>query len=226
MGDTSDNIPGVRGGGEKTAVELIREFGSLEALYARLGEVKKEAVRVKLAASREQAFLSRELLTVKTDLELPWSFEDLRRRPIRRDALLAFAQHHELQRLVNLAEAEGVADAAAGPRAPARNPERHGTAAETPARGVRLAEAVRPRSRARARPRFRPPLPLALRSRRRVSPCPLPLPLVLRSRGRCARAAALHAAGARAAAADRRPVVRAGNVVSRRSRPRSPPAGS
>ena len=146
MGDTSDNVPGVKGVGEKTAVELIREFGSLDALYARLGEVKKETLRVKLAANREQAYLSRELVTVKTDLALPWAIADLRRGPIRRDALLAFAKHHELARLTNLAEAEGVSDEAAGAAPPGRSAERRGTASETPAPGVRLAapQAARP----------------------------------------------------------------------------------
>ena len=138
MGDTSDNVPGVPGVGEKTAVELIREFGSLDALYARLGEVKREAVRVKLAAHREQAHLSRELVTVKTDLDLPWTISDLRCGPIRRDALLAFAKHHEIVRLVRVAEEMGVADTEAGAAPPARSPERRGTASETPAPGVKL----------------------------------------------------------------------------------------
>ena len=145
MGDTSDNVPGVPGVGEKTAVELIRQFGTLDAMYARLGEVKREAVRVKLAAHREQAYLSRELVTVKTDLDLPWAFEDLRRGPIRRDALLAFARHHEIPRLVRVAEELGVADADAGAAAPARAPERRGTASETHAPGVTLAAPPAPR---------------------------------------------------------------------------------
>src|SRR5262249_14711133 len=131
MGDTSDNVPGVPGVGEKTAVELIREFGSLDALYARLGEVKREAVRAKLAAHREQAYLSRELVTVKTDLELPWAIEELRRGPIRRDALLALAKQHELARLMRVAEEMGVADAVAGgpPPAPRRRRPRAGARA-------------------------------------------------------------------------------------------------
>ncbi|HEY6866576.1 MAG TPA: 5'-3' exonuclease H3TH domain-containing protein, partial [Candidatus Eisenbacteria bacterium] len=76
MGDTSDNIPGVPGVGEKTAVELMRRFGSLEALYARLDEVDKPALRARLEAHREQAFLSRELATVRQDLDLPYGWEE------------------------------------------------------------------------------------------------------------------------------------------------------
>lgn len=139
MGDTGDNIPGVPGVGEKTAVELMKQFGSLEALYRRLDEVKKPALRAKLESNRELAFLSRDLATVRPDLDLPYSWEDLRCAPIRRDALMAFAKRFEIRRLEQVAEAQGLIDADAGALAPARSAERRGTAAETPAEGVKLA---------------------------------------------------------------------------------------
>ena len=73
MGDASDNIPGVKGIGEKTAVELIRQYGSLEAVYDVLDQLKPAVAR-KLEADREQAWLSRELaeicLTVPIDSDL------------------------------------------------------------------------------------------------------------------------------------------------------------
>lgn len=68
IGDAVDNVPGVKGIGEKTAVALIGEFGGLDALYARLDEVPKAAVREKLAAGREDAFRSRELIRLRTDI--------------------------------------------------------------------------------------------------------------------------------------------------------------
>lgn len=68
-GDTSDNIPGVPGVGEKTASQLVAEFGSLDALYARLGEVKSEKLRARLADAREDALLSRDLATI--DVAVP-----------------------------------------------------------------------------------------------------------------------------------------------------------
>ena len=138
MGDSSDNIPGVPGVGEKTAVELMTTFGSLDDLYARLAEVKRPALKAKLEAYRELAFLSRELATVRDDLDLRVTWDDLRRAPIRRDALLEFARRWEIKRLESVATSEGVADAEAGGLAPARDPARRGTAAETPAEGVRL----------------------------------------------------------------------------------------
>jgi DNA polymerase-1 len=139
MGDATDNIPGVPGVGEKTAKELVRHFGSLDALYARLGEVTRPALRAKLEANRELAFLSRDLATVRADLELPYSWEDLRCAPIRREALLEFAKHWEIRRLQSVAENLGVGEEEAGALSPARPPERRGTVAETPAEGVKLA---------------------------------------------------------------------------------------
>jgi DNA polymerase-1 len=144
MGDASDNVPGVRGVGEKTAVELIREFGTLDALYQRLSEVKRESLRLKLKSNREMAYLSRELVTVKTDLELPWALEELRCGPIRRDAMLALAKRWELRGLERMAMELGVSDAEAGVAPPARTAERRGTASEMRVPGVKLVEAVPP----------------------------------------------------------------------------------
>lgn len=64
-GDSSDNIPGVKGVGEKTATELIQEFGSLEDIYASLEKVKPK-VREKLEADRDMAYLSKKLGTIDT----------------------------------------------------------------------------------------------------------------------------------------------------------------
>src|SRR5262245_25087767 len=124
MGDSVDNIPGVPGVGPKTASDLIREFGSLDALYEALDRVPRAALREKLAAHRDRAFLSRELVTVRTDCELPYSWDDLRTAPIRRDALRELAVRYELKRLERIAETEGVDDLAAGALAPARSSER------------------------------------------------------------------------------------------------------
>jgi DNA polymerase-1 len=113
MGDTSDNIPGVPGIGEKTAIELIRAFGSLEALYERLGEVPRPAVRAKLEANRDMAFLSRDLLTVQTDVPVPENWDELRCGPLRRDDLLAIARRYELIKLEKSALEISAAESAA-----------------------------------------------------------------------------------------------------------------
>ena len=76
-GDTSDNIPGVPGVGEKTAVALLQQFGSLDALYERLDEVKGK-LRERLAEHRESAFMSRQVGRIVTDLPVPLDLEAAR----------------------------------------------------------------------------------------------------------------------------------------------------
>ena len=74
MGDASDNIPGVRGIGEKTALDLIRRYGSVEAIYADLEHVEaKPAVRSKLAEGEEQARMSYDLATIRTDAPIDFT---------------------------------------------------------------------------------------------------------------------------------------------------------
>ena len=70
MGDSSDNVPGVRGIGPKKAAELINEFGSLDNLYAHIDDIKNERTRNMLLLSRELAYISRDLVTLKRDVDL------------------------------------------------------------------------------------------------------------------------------------------------------------
>jgi DNA polymerase I len=69
-GDQSDNVPGVKGIGEKTAVKLLAQWGSLDGLYAHIAEVVPPGVRKKLEEGRESALLSRELVTLRRDVPL------------------------------------------------------------------------------------------------------------------------------------------------------------
>ncbi len=98
-GDSSDNVPGVRGIGKVTATKLLDEFGSLDAIYERIGEVKPESVRNKLIEGREGAILSRELVTIRTDLELNIELESLRRVPPDDKALDELFRRHEIFKL-------------------------------------------------------------------------------------------------------------------------------
>jgi DNA polymerase I len=86
-GDSIDNIPGVPGIGEKGAKSLIGEFGSLDALYENLEQVKKKGQREALEKNREQAFLSRELATIRCDLEVEVDFDALRLKEPDREKL-------------------------------------------------------------------------------------------------------------------------------------------
>ena len=65
LGDTSDNIPGVRGIGKKGATELVQQFDSLEDLYANLDRVKKPRMRIALEQNKDNAFLSRDLFLLQ-----------------------------------------------------------------------------------------------------------------------------------------------------------------
>ena len=77
MGDTSDNVPGVKGIGEKTAFEYIKKFKSIEALYDNLDDaIVKPAARQKLIDGKEMAFLSKKLCTIDTNVPLDFDIED------------------------------------------------------------------------------------------------------------------------------------------------------
>ena len=69
-GDPTDNIPGVPGVGEKTAAKLIREFGTLDALYERIDEVKPDKLRDKLVEHLDRCSMGRELSTIVRDLPI------------------------------------------------------------------------------------------------------------------------------------------------------------
>lgn len=75
-GDTSDNIPGIPGVGEKTATSLIAQYGSLEALLEHAEEVKANRVRTNLIEGRQKARLYKELATIVTDLPLELPFDE------------------------------------------------------------------------------------------------------------------------------------------------------
>lgn len=79
VGDSSDNVPGVKGIGDKTARALIEEFGDLETILARAESVKGKRAREALLEESDNARLSRELVTISTEVPLEIGFEDLER---------------------------------------------------------------------------------------------------------------------------------------------------
>ena len=80
MGDTADNIPGVRGVGEKTAIALIQEFGSIENIYANIDKVNKPKLRENLITYKADAMLAKRLVTIDTQVPLKINFHELNRR--------------------------------------------------------------------------------------------------------------------------------------------------
>ncbi|MFB3926001.1 MAG: DNA polymerase I [Syntrophales bacterium] len=77
-GDASDNIPGVPGIGEKTAVNLIRQFGSIEGVLQNTGKLGNPRIRESLEKNAEQARMSRDLIILRTDLDMNFRLEDAR----------------------------------------------------------------------------------------------------------------------------------------------------
>jgi DNA polymerase-1 len=99
VGDSSDNIPGVKGIGPKGAVALLEQFGSLENIFENLSEVKKDAQRKQLEGCKEQALLSKKLATVIRDLPIETDWHSLRCEPKAGDAMFALLQEVEFQGL-------------------------------------------------------------------------------------------------------------------------------
>ena len=93
MGDTSDNIPGVPGVGEKTAMALVQRYGSVEALYAAMPDIEaKPAAIRKLTEGKESAEKSKFLATIITDAPVAFAVEDNLRRPFKPELYDLFLQ--------------------------------------------------------------------------------------------------------------------------------------
>ncbi len=113
VGDTSDNIPGVKGIGEKGAAKLIGEYGDLERLLEHAGELKAKRSREALLEQAEEARLSKRLATLRSDVELPLAFGELARREPDRARLRALYERLGFRRLREELGGEGGAAPAA-----------------------------------------------------------------------------------------------------------------
>lgn len=113
VGDTSDNIPGIKGVGEKTAVTLLQQYHSLEAILEHAHELKGK-LSEKVLKGKDDALRSRELATIRTDVPLAITLEDLQRRPPELEKLRAFLLQYELHQAAKrlLPEGETLAPAA------------------------------------------------------------------------------------------------------------------
>jgi DNA polymerase-1 len=116
VGDSSDNIPGVKGIGDKTAVELVSRFGPIENILAHASEIEKKRPREALLAQGDNAILSKKLVTIHSDVPISLDLEPLRvREPdkLRLRELYVELEFHTLARQIEVpAEAEVSAPAA------------------------------------------------------------------------------------------------------------------
>ncbi|MEA3366466.1 MAG: DNA polymerase I [Candidatus Hydrogenedentes bacterium] len=99
IGDASDNVPGVTKIGPVAAKKLLSQYKTLEGIYEHIGEIKGKQ-RENLENDRTQAFLSRKLVTIDTNVPVDVSLEDLRRRPLNTDKLIDVFSELELHSLV------------------------------------------------------------------------------------------------------------------------------
>jgi DNA polymerase-1 len=99
-GDPTDNIPGVPGVGEKTAAKLIREFGDLDSLFARIDEVMPEKLREKLREHHDQVFMGRDLSTIVRDLPVDIDLEAARLGDYDRDTVVRLFREYEFRTLI------------------------------------------------------------------------------------------------------------------------------
>ncbi|MGQ0526716.1 MAG: DNA polymerase I [Alphaproteobacteria bacterium] len=101
MGDSIDNIPGVPGIGPKTAMELIKEFGDLETLLSRAGEIKQNKRRETLIEHAENARMSKRLAALDDHVDVPIALEDLKPRDMNSPDLAAFLREQGFNSLLN-----------------------------------------------------------------------------------------------------------------------------
>ena len=106
MGDSSDNIPGCPGVGEKTAVTLIKQFGGIDALLSGKDQLKG-ALKNKVTDNEQQILLSRDLATIRTDTPLPFSLDELKLHDIDREEVRKLFSELEFRSLLSRVLGEG-----------------------------------------------------------------------------------------------------------------------
>jgi DNA polymerase-1 len=101
VGDTSDNVPGVRGVGDKTATKLLQEYGSVEAIYEHLDEVSSSRFRNALEEGRDQAFLSKHLVTIVHDVPVSLDLQACKVKELDREQVVELFRELEFRALLN-----------------------------------------------------------------------------------------------------------------------------
>ena len=111
MGDPSDNIPGVPGVGEKTALALIQEYHSIDNVYAHLAHIKgRKKIKESLQENQEMAYLSKELATINRESPIDFSFEQSMREPYERQQLLDIFKRLGFKSFIHKLQLETAAD--------------------------------------------------------------------------------------------------------------------
>lgn len=110
VGDTSDNLPGIKGVGEKTAIKLINQYGSLEGIYENIDELKGKTKEL-FISGREMATTCKYLATLRKDAEIPFDKEELKRVAPNKEKLIEFFTRYEFYSLLKRIEKEEIKEA-------------------------------------------------------------------------------------------------------------------
>jgi DNA polymerase I len=102
-GDAVDNVPGIKGIGEKTAIPLIQEYGTLEKVLSNADRIEKPALREKLKSGKDMALLSKWLVTIKTDVPLGVDFHSLKEKNPDHSEIARLFSELEFKSLINKA---------------------------------------------------------------------------------------------------------------------------
>ncbi len=132
IGDKSDNVPGVRGIGDKTAIPLVQEFETLENLYRNLDRIPQKGVRQKLADGEATAYLSRKLVTIDTSAPVNVAIDDLVARPPDVPKLLQLFAELEFRALQKKFAQPGAGERGPPPASPGSSPPTASGAPATP----------------------------------------------------------------------------------------------
>jgi DNA polymerase-1 len=97
MGDASDNIPGIAGVGEKTALKLLGEYKTIENLYDNIGDLPKNKLSEKLVNGKESAFMSKQLATIVLDVPVAESMDDLAFSGFDRDSMEVMCKKYDFR---------------------------------------------------------------------------------------------------------------------------------
>jgi len=99
-GDTSDNVPGIKGIGEKTAIKLIQEFGSIENLLNNIDKVSNEKVRENIKTYAQDAIISKELVTINTHVPITSELEICKIKEYDKDKLFEILEKLEFKKIL------------------------------------------------------------------------------------------------------------------------------
>lgn len=115
MGDSADNIPGVPGVGEKTALKILAAFPTVDEAYEHIEEVEPKRARELLRANKDLAFLSKKLATIKTDCELDFDFEQAKLGNLFTPEAFEWIKRLELKSLIKKFDTETISTAVEQP---------------------------------------------------------------------------------------------------------------